>query len=116
MSAASFVPQTGETRKRASAQGEALRLRAHANTCSGPTMTLPSYAAILGALALSCGVGNLAHAQPIDRSSATVIAQAQPNEQDKGKHKEEKKGPPPVERKGPPPGPPAKAMVPPTGP
>ena len=79
-------------------------------------MTLPSYAAILGALALSCGVGNLAHAQPIDRGSATVIAQAQPNEQDKGKHKEEKKGPPPSERKGPPPGPPAKAMVPPTGP
>jgi outer membrane protein OmpA-like peptidoglycan-associated protein len=56
------------------------------------------------------------HAQPIERGGTSVLAQAQPNEQDKNKHKEEKKGPPAGERKGPPPGPPAKAVVPPTGP
>jgi len=78
-------------------------------------MTLAAHATFLGALALATGAGP-AGAQPFERGSATLLAQAQPNEQDKGKHKEEKKGPPAGERKGPPPGPPAKAMVPPTGP
>jgi outer membrane protein OmpA-like peptidoglycan-associated protein len=79
-------------------------------------MTRPTLTTFLGVLALSTGAGGLAHAQPIERGGTSVLAQAQPNEQDKGKHKEEKKGPPPGERKGPPPGPPAKAMVPPTSP
>jgi outer membrane protein OmpA-like peptidoglycan-associated protein len=79
-------------------------------------MTRPILTAFLGAFALATGAGGLAHAQPIERGGTSVLAQAQPNEHDKNKqHKEEKKGPPP-ERKGPPPGPPAKAMVPPTGP
>jgi outer membrane protein OmpA-like peptidoglycan-associated protein len=75
-----------------------------------PTLTF------LGVLALATGAGGLAHAQPIERGGTSVLAQAQPNEQDRNKHKEEKKGPAPGERKGPPPGPPARAMVPPTGP
>jgi outer membrane protein OmpA-like peptidoglycan-associated protein len=70
---------------------------------------------LLGVLALATGAGGLVQAQPIERGGTSVLAQAQPNEQDKNKHKEDKKGPPPGERKGPPPGPPAKAMVPPTG-
>jgi outer membrane protein OmpA-like peptidoglycan-associated protein len=78
-------------------------------------MTRPILTAFLGVLTLAIGAGGLAHAQPIERGGITVLAQAQPNEHDKNKHKEEKKAPPP-ERKGPPPGPPAKAMVPPTGP
>jgi outer membrane protein OmpA-like peptidoglycan-associated protein len=76
------------------------------------TRTLTTF---LGVLALATGAGGLVQAQPIERGSTSVLAQAQPNEQDKNKHKEDKKGPPPGERKGPPPGPPAKAMVPPTG-
>ena len=79
-------------------------------------MTRLSLTTFLGVLALATGAGGFAQAQPIERSGTSVLAQAQPNEQDKNKHKEEKKGPPPAERKGPPPGPPAKAMVPPTGP
>src|SRR5262249_35779495 len=79
-------------------------------------MQRPTLTIFLGVLALATGAGSLAHAQPIERGGASVLAQAQSNEQDRNKHKEEKKGPPPGERKGPPPGPPAKAMVPPTGP
>jgi outer membrane protein OmpA-like peptidoglycan-associated protein len=78
-------------------------------------MMRPTLTALLGVFALSTGTGGLAHAQPVERGGPSVLAQAQPNEQDKNRHKEEKKGPPPGERKGPPPGPPAKAMVPPTG-
>ena len=77
-------------------------------------MTRPSLTAFLGVLAFATGASSLVHAQPVERGGTSVLAQAQPNEHDKSK-KEEKKGPPP-ERKGPPPGPPAKAMVPPTGP
>jgi outer membrane protein OmpA-like peptidoglycan-associated protein len=79
-------------------------------------MTRPTLTTFLSVLALATGAGGLAQAQPIERGGTSVLAQAQPNEQDKNKHKEDKKGPPPGERKGPPPGPPAKAMVPPTGP
>ncbi|MBO0740233.1 MAG: OmpA family protein [Hyphomicrobiaceae bacterium] len=77
-------------------------------------MTRPTLTTFLGVL-LAIGAGGLAHAQPSERAGTSQLAQAQPNEQDKSKHKEDKKGPPPGERKGPPPGAP-KAMVPPTGP